>query len=243
MKLIIRKDIRAELYGVRHQGRRPTCLAFAASDVHRHARQHPEYLCVEWLYYHVSKHARTGPHDGTTIPDTRAVLRDLGQPDEPVWPYSGQPPSTANWQPPSVTGKLMKSDSNESSGSLRAVRQSIEDNVPIVIGMFISDTFNFPHGWERSGDEVILGRDVDQSVDGTRGHAVVVVGHGDYEGEPVILLRNSWGPNWGNHGHAWVRETYLSPRLAGAFFISKGDGNVLQSDGRYADTHAGARLG
>ena len=149
----------------------------------------------------------------------------------------------AAWQPPSVTGKLMKSNSNESSGSLRPVRQGIEDNVPVVIGMFISDTFNFPHAWERSGDEVILGRDVDQSVDCTRGHAVVVVGHGEYEGEPVILLRNSWGPNWGNHGHAWVRETYLSPRLAGAFFISKGDGNVLQSDGRYADTHARARLG
>lgn len=115
--------------------------------------------------------------------------------------------------------------------------------MPVAIGMFVSDTFKFPDTWAYADNEVILGADIGQPVDQRRGHAVIVVGRGDYGGEPVMLLRNSWGPNWGYDGHAWVRESYLGPRLAGAFVISKGDGDVLQSDGRYADAHTCARLG
>lgn len=243
MTLTITKDIRAELHAVRHQGRRPTCLSFAASDVHRHARRHPEYLCVEWLFYHASQHAGTGPHVGTTISDTRAVLKAIGQPDEPVWPYNGIPPNAARWQPPSVVGNLMTCASSGYGSDLQAIRDRLDEDIPVVIGMFVSDTFNFSGSWDHDGQEVILGHDLGKPVDQSRGHALVVVGHGSYSGEPVVLLRNSWGRNWGHDGHAWVRESYLAPRLAGAFVISKGDGHVLQSDGRYADAHPGARLG
>lgn len=243
MTLTISKDMRAELHGVRHQGRRPTCLAFAASDVHRHARRHPEYLCVEWLYYHAAKQAGTGPHVGITIPDTRSVLRALGQPEEPIWPYNSRLPNPATWIPPKGSGKLMISGSNSCGAGTQAICQHIDDDVPVVVGMFISDTFNFPHTWDQAGPEVILGQDATQPTDQSRGHAVVVVGRGDYCGDRVLLLRNSWGSNWGYDGHAWVRESYLTPRLSSAFVISKGDGDVLQSDGRFADAHPGARLG
>ena len=243
MTLTITKDFRDELYGVRHQGRRPTCLAFAASDVHRHARKHAEYLCVEWLFYHVSKHAGTGPQVGMTIPDTRAVLQALGQPKEPVWPYNRQPPNPSHWHPPSVMGSLLTSGSSECGSGLDAVRQRLDQDLPVAIGMFVSRTFDFPDTWTHHGSEVILGADNGERVDPSRGHAMVVVGRGDYGGEPVMLLRNSWGPNWGHTGHAWIRESYLSQRLAGAFVISKGEVDVLQSDGRYADGHPSARLG
>jgi len=63
--------------------------------------------------------------------------------------------------------------------------------------MFVSDTFNFPQTWERTGDEVILGADIGQPVDDRRGYAAVVVGHGAYCGDPVLLLRNSWGVKLG----------------------------------------------
>jgi len=118
-------------------------------------------------------------------------------------------------------------ESNEHGAGLLEVRQNFDNGLPLVIGLFTSDTFNFRSTWELSGDEVILGRDADQPIDDRRGHAVVVVGWGSYKGEPVILIRNSWGPTWGHNGHAWVRETYLRPRLAGAFVIAKGEANVL----------------
>lgn len=34
------------------------------------------------------------------------------------------------------------------------------------------------------------------------GHAVAVVGYDDRAG--ALLLRNSWGADWGDQGHAWL---------------------------------------
>ena len=222
MSLTIAKDIRAEMNGVRHQGRRPTCLAFAASDIHRHARQHPEDLCVEWLFYHVTKQARTGPHAGTTIPDTRTVLKAIGQPVEMIWPYSGIPPNPATWSPPTVSGNLLTCKSADCSCDLQEIQQHIDQGTPVVVGLFTSHTFDSAQTWEHAGNEVILGKDDGEPIDASRGHAVVVVGRGAFNGESVMLLRNSWGHKWGQDGHAWVRESYLGPRLAGAFVVSKG---------------------
>ncbi len=243
MTLTVAKDIRMELQDVRHQGRRPTCLSFAAPDVHRHARNHPEYLCVEWLSHHANRRAGTGPQAGTTVPDTRAVLKAPGQPEESIWPYESQPPDPAVWSPPSNVGTLVKCGSSDCTGGLQGVRQRVDQGVPVVIGMFVSDTFNFPKTWKHVGEEVILGADIGKPIDTQRGHAVVVVGHGEYGGDRVMLLRNSWGSKWGKNGHAWVRESYLEPRRAGAFVISKGDGDVLQPDGHVTDTHPGTHLG
>lgn len=243
MRLTAIKDFRTALGPVRHQGRRPTCLSFAASDVHRHARQHRELLCVEWLYYHVSQHAGTGPHDGTTMPDTRAVLKSIGQPVEAVWPYSILPPNPTAWQAPAAPEELMTCGSTGCGTGLQAVRQRIDDDLPVVIGLYASDTFNQPQSWSYDGAEVILAADLGHPIDDARGHAVTVVGRGEFAGEAVLLLRNSWGDRWAQQGHAWVRESYLGPRLAGAFVISKGEGDVLQSDGRLADADSSPRLG
>lgn len=110
------------------------------------------------------------------------------------------------------------------------MRHHVNKGVPVVIGIFISDTFNNPQTWDRVGDDVVLGPDIGRAIDKQRTHAVVVVGGGDHGGDPVMLLRNSWGSNWGNNGHAWARESYLEPRLAGAFVITRGDCDALQSD-------------
>ena len=31
--------------------------------------------------------------------------------------------------------------------------------------------------------------------------------------QTAILIRNSWGAEWGEDGHAWLTEKFLSPRL------------------------------
>lgn len=243
MSLTVIKDFRAALGPARHQGRRPTCLSFAASDVHQHARRDPEVFCVEWLYYHVSQHAGTGPQAGTTVPDTRAVLKSTGQPVESVWPYSPYPPHPSSWAPPAVSSKLMTCGSNGCSSDLDGIRQEIDAGIPVVIGLYTSTTFKDSNSWYYAGSEVVLDEDKGAPIDTNLGHAVVVVGRGEFVGSPLLLLRNSWGARWGHDGHAWVRESYLGPRLVDAFVISKGDGDVLQSDGRYADADASPRLG
>jgi len=44
-------------------------------------------------------------------------------------------------------------------------------------------------------------------------HAVIAVGLGELNSAHCLLLRNSWGPGWGDLGHGWIHEDYLAPRL------------------------------
>lgn len=240
MMLQILTDMRMVLGTVRDQGRRPTCLSFAASDAHRHARGHPDWLCVEWLYFHAVRRAGTGPRCGTTMADTQAVLRGTGQPVEAAWPYSTAWPDPAAWQPPSRISPLFTCESSKCAPDLHGIRAELATGRPVVVGVFLSRTYRFPADWTRVGAEVLLGPDRHEPIDRNDGHAMVIVGHGLHEGTPVMLLRNSWGSRWGHDGHAWVREDCLAPRLVGALVIAKGDDDVLQSDGSSAD--AGTRL-
>ena len=239
MTLTILTDMRPALGPVRDQGRRPTCLAFAASDVHRHARHHAEWLCVEWLYYHAARRAGTGPRCGTTLPDTQAVLSGVGQPVESAWPYSPAWPDPAIWQPPASVPALLTCESRGAAG-LDDLRRELMAGRPAVVGVFLSDAYRYPLHWTPIGTEVLLGPDRHQAIDPNDGHAMVAVGHGHHNGEALILLRNSWGARWGHEGHAWVREDCLAPRLVGAFVAGKGEGDVLQSNA--SGRHAGTRL-
>ena len=44
-------------------------------------------------------------------------------------------------------------------------------------------------------------------------HAVIGVAWGHVDGEDAILVRNSWGAGWGVGGHAWLTESFATPRL------------------------------
>jgi hypothetical protein len=54
---------------------------------------------------------------------------------------------------------------------------------------------------------------VGEGPDPHRRHAVVAVAHGTVGNQPAVLVRNSWGFGWGIEGHAWLPETFLTPRL------------------------------
>ena len=44
-------------------------------------------------------------------------------------------------------------------------------------------------------------------------HALVVVGYGEYpDGESSFLVRNSWGDQWGDNGHAWLTPSFIKER-------------------------------
>ncbi|WP_375600418.1 C1 family peptidase [Devosia sp. Naph2] len=240
MTLDVIQDLRPVLGPVRDQGRRPTCLSFAASAAHEKARGEVDPLCVEWLFYHAAQRAGTGPGEGTTLPDTRQVLQDIGQPLEASWPYDGRPINGAAWRPPTSVSPIFRCGSDGCGTNLAQVRQALEGGKPVVLAIFVSAAFTAAATWLRTGNEIILPDD-SEPIDPQRGHAVVAVGYGRIGSEDLILVRNSWGPAWGADGHAWVRETYVSRRLFGGFSISEGDGDVLQSDA--GGIHAHARVG
>ena len=93
--------------------------------------------------------------------------------------------------------------------SIRAIKEHLAKDAPVVIGMMVGGSFMQP----MMGKELWTPTDEDRSQMGFGGHAMCVIGYDDrrvakyangesYTG--AFQIMNSWGPEWGNNGVAWV---------------------------------------
>lgn len=84
---------------------------------------------------------------------------------------------------------------------LRAIKENISQGAPVVIGMQVGGSYMQP----MMGKDLWEPTEEDRSMLGFGGHAQCVVGYDDRKYGGAFLLMNSWGPQWGNNGFAWVR--------------------------------------
>lgn len=83
--------------------------------------------------------------------------------------------------------------------NIRAVKEHLAKDAPVVIGMMVGGTFM----QDMMGKDVWAPSDEDRSQMGFGGHALCVIGYDDRR--QAFQIMNSWGPEWGNNGIAWVR--------------------------------------
>lgn len=208
MMLTILDDLRPRMVGVRDQGPRPTCLAFAISDAHSYGRGSASELAVDYLYYHAS--IRNGPsdfQDGLFLDDAEWALNQRGQPLEIECPYTMVlPTGSGHWPPVTDHPSSLVATAAGVTATVGEIITLIKTSQAPVVVMRLSPSFFHPneHG-------VIT--PVPHESDDVGTHAVICVGLGTHQGKEVILIRNSWGEGWGDHGHAWVYHDYLSDRL------------------------------
>lgn len=189
-----------ELFGpARDQGARPTCLAFAASDLHAGMREAWTPLSCEFLFYHAQRRAGRPPTIGATVPATLDALRHDGQPHEEGWPYLDPPPADV--------GELHRWAGEERPDSIDEIVAMLDRGRPVLVLLYLSASFDV------AGPEGLVAPAENERPDVARRHAVVAIGHGGYEGQCVVLIRNSWGHGWGMGGHAWLTESFLKPRV------------------------------
>jgi C1A family cysteine protease len=207
MSILVHKDLRTRLGAARDQGRRPTCMAFAASDAHAMVRNGAfEELSVEFAYYNTLKQRTVSdPSRGVTMEEMLQTVAKIGQPLEPAWPYlKTLPTDLTSYMPPTPIGNLYQRVAfiEKSLANLATV---VNDDRPAVVGLEISTEFYQPNA----------GSSITAAVDSPQvgRHAVVVVGHGVEAGAQTFLIRNSWGEQWGEQGYAWISRHYLEPRL------------------------------
>lgn len=204
--ITVRKDLRGRFGPARDQGPRPTCVAFAASDTHAASRDPWVALCCEHLFYSVKQHDGTSPQKGAKIGSIRHVLEHVGQPVETAWAYLKKlPKDLKTWKPPANVGALLTRKSKHVGSGFDEAWEAIMADSPALIGMTTSPSFS---KWDKDG--VV---DVNEAVNEHRRHAVIGVATGERKKTRFLMIRNSWGDDWGHSGYVWLSEDYATPRI------------------------------
>lgn len=200
-------DLRHYWVGVRDQGMRSSCLACSSSDCHTYAHGLGDPLSVEFLFHQASKRMPgANSSTGLTFDAVTDTLKSDGQCAESQWPYSLTPPSP--WTQPSGITDLWRGDTKFMKlGACATLVPLLQAGTPVVLAVRMRESFHSvaaPH-YTIADAGTYLGA-----------HAVVAAGIGRDSTRGVqILIRNSWGFQWGFGGYAWLPASYVESNLLG----------------------------
>ena len=95
-------------------------------------------------------------------------------------------------------------------GSLDQIKHRLACGYPFVFGFMVYQDFESKR-MAMTG-KMLMPKPGEQCLGG---HAVMAVGYDDNEGKGCVLVRNSWGPKWGQRGYFWMPYEFITnPELA-----------------------------
>lgn len=193
------------LLPVRDQGYRPTCLAFAASEVHSVTNSLTDWLSPEYLYQKAGlRIPGWSIGKGLYFKDTYVSLLADGQPLDSSCPYQSvvcpQVIAVATQTP------VFKSNAGSIGIDPKTIYQKAFGGSAIVLGLQITDQFH-----AKIAAPYIIDT---KGLPPKGGHAMVLSGLAlDEKGTMYFRVKNSWGTAWGDAGHVWLTYGYLKQYL------------------------------
>lgn len=139
------------------------------------------------------------------MPTCIAALKLDGQCVEAGWPYLDRVPDPKRWTPPGTATPRFQRHAKAEAHAIAAITGELDADRPAVVALLLGERFYAPDSEGR-----VTPGPADNDTDY---HAVLAVGHGRDGAEPYVLVRKSWGADWGIDGHAWVSAPYLTPRF------------------------------
>lgn len=220
-------DLRRQCPPVYNQGTMGSCTGFAIAKglgefILKKQNRHTE-LSALYLYYMERKAAHQINEDsGASIASGMRILDNLGCAPEKEHPY----PSERVWNDKEKMQEylVMKPDSGDVKAgksyrvqglkpinSLRGIRNSVAKGMPVVFGIAIFDNFY------SAKNGMIPMPTASSKFEG--GHAVMCVGY-DNE-KQVLIMRNSWGADWGDDGYFYLPYDFIRYQLAADAWTAK----------------------
>lgn len=202
-------DMRAQNPPVYNQGQLGSCTAQAIAGVLEFAQakqRQADVFTASRLFIYYNERVVLG----TVDEDSGAMLRDgiksvakQGGPHEKLWPYVisrfRQKPGAAVYRDGALHEAILY---QRLVPSLDQLKGCLADGFPFVFGFSVYESFESAKV-AKTGEvplpdprETLLG-----------GHAVAAVGYN--ESQQRFILRNSWGPAWGQKGYFTMPYQYL----------------------------------
>jgi C1A family cysteine protease len=207
-------DLRPSMPAVYDQGQLGSCTgnAIAAAMEYERDRQGLSDFMPSRLFVYYNERAL----EGTVSSDSGAVIRDGikvvnsdGVCPETLWPYdigmfSVKPPKRCY-----VAAETDKAVQYEAIQTLGDLKDAIASNLSVVFGFTVYQSFE-SQAVAQSG-VLPMPKPGEATVGG---HAVVAVGYSDSKNQ--VIVRNSWGASWGDHGYFYMPYEYMTGSKASA---------------------------
>lgn len=162
--------------------------------------------------------------DGAYLRDTMKAMVLFGVPPEKYWPYSiakfNDEPSNfcysfaQNYQ--AIKYYRLDPAGTSPTAALVAIKKNLAAALPAMFGFSVYSSI--PPAGDGRGEIPFPERG--DSLEG--GHAVLAVGYDDSKkigkNKGALLIRNSWGTNWGENGYGWLPYAYVEEGLADDFW-------------------------
>lgn len=211
-------DLRSKCSPIENQGDLGACTGHAIIGALEYLEnlEHEHFVRLSRMFVYYNERmleATTKKDAGAQIADGIRVISAYGACKEELWPYK---PKHFKHRP---SEEAYVEALNHRALDFKQVEQNETDILqclaskrPIIFGINVYESFESDEV-AKTGlvpipqpDEKCLG-----------GHAVLIVGY-DLD-RCLFLVRNSWGPDWGDHGYCWLPFEYvLSPHLADSFY-------------------------
>lgn len=205
-------SLRDKMPPVYDQGALGSCTSNAIGAAVQYARRHqnllPDFVPSRlFIYYCERLIERTVYYDaGAMIRDGMRVVAKQGSPPETDWPYdiskfAVRPPKLAYLD--ALNNQVLQY--SRVTQSLSQMKGCLAAGFPFVLGFAVYASF--------MTDEVATTGIMPMPAsneDMLGGHAVLAVGYDDVR--HTFLIRNSWGPDWGQAGYFEMPYAYLIDR-------------------------------